>query len=100
MRIHLVAAVLVIGLCVYLQLERTECAILFLTIGTVIAAEVVNTAIEAVVDLASPEHAELARIAKDSAAGGVLVVSITAVVIGVLILGPPLLERIRLLNSW
>lgn len=93
MRVHMAVAVVVIGLATFLQLSRIEFTILFVTIGVVMAAEVINTAIEAVVDLISPEKTELARIAKDTSAGAVLVLAVTAVFVGLLILGPPLVNE-------
>lgn len=90
-------AVIVTGLC--LPLSRTDWAILGLTIGAVIAAEAANTAIEILVDLVSPEYHELARRSKDTAAGAVLVLAITAIVIGGLILGPPLGDLVRHIGS-
>ena len=87
-------AVVVVGLC--LPLSRADWAILVLTIGMVLAAEAANTAIEAVVDLASPEYHDFAKLAKDVAAGAVLILAIAAIVIGLLVLGPPLLERLKL----
>lgn len=62
--------------------------------GLVLALEVVNTAIETVVDMASPERQPLAGDAKDLAAAAVLVAAITSLVIGLLHLGPPLLARL------
>ena len=84
-------AVIAAGLC--LPLSRTDWAILTLTIGAVITAEALNTAIETVVDLASPEYHELARRAKDIASGAVLITAIAAVVIGGLIFAPAI-------NAW
>ena len=99
-KIHAAAAVTVIGIGLCLPLSRTEWAILTLMIGAVIAAESANTAIEYVVDLVSPEYHELARRSKDAAAGAVLIMAITAVVIGGLILGPPLyVELLRFTSS-
>ncbi len=89
-QIHIAITVAVILLGLYLHLPSIQWAILVLTIGVVFAAEITNTALEAVVDLASPEAHPLARIAKDSAAGAVLILAIVAVGVGVLILGPPL----------
>jgi len=58
--------------------------------GLVLTAEVVNTAVEAVVDLVSPDHHPLAARAKDVAAGGVLLASGCALVVGLTVFGPPL----------
>jgi len=57
-------------------------------------AEFVNTAVEAAVDLTTAERRPLARIAKDAAAGGVLVAAILAAIVGLLVLGPPLWARL------
>jgi diacylglycerol kinase len=73
MRIHLVAAALALFASLYLRLERAYVAIVVLCIALVIALELVNTAIEAVVDLMTVAHHPLAKIAKDAAAGAVLV---------------------------
>ena len=90
MRIHLsvTGAIVVLGL--WVGLSRTEWAILTLTIGMVLVAEAFNTMAEAIVDLATAEYHPLAKIAKDVAAGAVLLTAITAVVVGLFILGPPL----------
>jgi len=63
---------------------------LVLTTAMVFAAEFMNTAIEAVVDLASPDKHPLAKIGKDVGAAAVLVAALAAILIGLLILGPPL----------
>jgi diacylglycerol kinase (ATP) len=93
-RIHLIigaAACLIGG---WLRLPRYDWAILLMTIAGVIILEGLNTALEAVVDLASPQMHPLAKIAKDVSAGMVLVAAIASVGIGLLILGPPLWIRI------
>ena len=90
-------AVIVAGCC--LKITLTDWAILALTIGAVFSAEAANTAIESVVDLVSPEHHDLARRAKDCAAGAVFVLVIAAVVIGLMILGPPLATAIGVRES-
>lgn len=95
--IHAVAAVLVFILAFWLKLPRQDWAILILTITMVFAAEFVNTAIEAVVDLASPQKHPLAKVGKDVGAAAVLIAALSAVLIGLLILGPPLWDRLRLL---
>jgi diacylglycerol kinase len=89
-RIHLSVALAVIVVGLWLGLSRAEWAIIALTIGSVLAAESLNTVAEAAVDLATTEYHPLAKIAKDVAAGAVLLMAITAVIVGVLILGPPL----------
>ena len=70
-------------------------AVLILTIAMVFTAEFINTAIEAVVDLASPEKHPLAKVGKDVGAAAVLISAIAAVLIGLLILGPPLWVKLK-----
>lgn len=92
--IHAVAAVLVFILGMWLRLPARDWAVLILTVTMVFAAEFVNTAIEAVVDLASPVHHPLAKVGKDVGAAAVLIAALAAALIGLLILGPPLWERL------
>lgn len=88
--IHATATVCVLVLAFTLKLPGRDWAVLILTIALVWTAELINTAIEAVVDLASPHFDQLAKVAKDVAASAVLVTAVAAVVVGLLILGPPL----------
>lgn len=85
---HAAATVVVLGLGLYFGLERWEWAAIALAVGAVWCAELVNTAIEAVVNLVSPEFHPLAGRAKDVAAGAVLVMALAALVVGLLIFGP------------
>jgi diacylglycerol kinase len=85
MKIHLVTAVLALILCAVLRLAPVEWAIILICIGLVLTTEMLNTAIEAVVDLVSPEFHPLAKQAKDIGAGMVLVCSILAVMAGAII---------------
>ncbi|MCC7359882.1 MAG: diacylglycerol kinase family protein [Anaerolineales bacterium] len=91
--IHAVVSTVVFALGLLLGLGRLEWAILVLTVGLVWMAEFVNTALEAVVDLASPDLHPLAKVGKDVAAAAVLVGAATAVLVGLLVLGPPLWAR-------
>ncbi|HTV73694.1 MAG TPA: diacylglycerol kinase [Candidatus Acidoferrales bacterium] len=84
MRIHLVAGALVLFATLYLRLARAYVAVICVTVAAVLALELLNTAIEAVVDLMTVAHHPLAKIAKDAAAGAVLVMSIGAVIVGYL----------------
>jgi diacylglycerol kinase len=86
------AAVLAVGL--WVKLQPSEWALLVLAMGLVWTTEFFNTAIEAIVDLASPEYHRLAKIGKDVSAGAVLAGAITAVIIGLLVLAPPLLDKL------
>jgi diacylglycerol kinase len=82
-----------------LHLPARDWAILVLTIALVWSAEFFNTAIEAVVDLASPANHPLARTGKDVGAAAVLIAALAAVIVGLLILGPPLWVKISPLFS-
>ena len=73
------------------KLNLTEWAILALTIGLVISCELINTAIEAVVDLVTEDYHPLAKVAKDTAAAAVFVFAIIAVIVGLIIFMPKLL---------
>ena len=85
-------AVIIVGL--WVGLEPFDWAVIVLTIAMVFTAEFINTAIEAVVDLASPVHHPLAKVGKDVGAGAVLVAALAGIVIGLLIIGPPLWARL------
>ena len=93
-RIHLVIAIAAIALGLWLGLGTTEWAVIALTIGLVLTCEMINTVTETLVDLVSPDYHPLAKVIKDLTAGAVLVTAITAVVVGLLILGPPLWVRL------
>jgi len=93
-RLHLAATVVVIGAGFGFQISRAEWLAVVAAIGLVWTAEGMNTAIEAVVDLVSPEAHPLAGRAKDVAAGAVLIAAGVAAVIGVLIFGPRLLALV------
>ncbi len=95
--IHAVATVTTIVLSIWLSISLLEWAVLVLIIAMVWTAEFLNTALEIVVDLASPELHPLAKAGKDVGAAAVLIAAGSAVVIGVLILGPPLLAKLQIL---
>lgn len=80
-RVHIVAVLTVAYFGWVFGITKTEWAILVLVMGSVMAAELVNTAIEAIVDKVSPEKCSLARIAKDCASGAVLILAMSAVVV-------------------
>lgn len=92
--IHAIVSAAVFALAFWLQLPRIEWAIILLTIIAVWMAEFMNTALEAVVDIASPEFHPLAKVAKDVAAAAVLMGAVGAVIIGLLIMGPPLWAKL------
>lgn len=92
--IHTVFSLGVVLLALWLGVSPLAWAILILTIALVWTAEFLNTALEAVVDLASPAHHPLAKVGKDVGAAAVLIAAGAAVVIGLFILGPPLWARL------
>ena len=85
MKLHIIAMVGALSLGWWLEISRDEWMLLFLTIALVLIAEMFNTAIEAVVDLVSPAYHPLAKIAKDVAAGAVVLAALTALAIGYLL---------------
>jgi diacylglycerol kinase len=93
--IHALASIGVIFIGLWLQITRQDWAILVLTIAIVWMAEMFNTAVEVITDLASPQQNHLAKISKDVSAAAVLITASASIVIGLLVLGPPLLEKIR-----
>jgi diacylglycerol kinase len=95
--IHAVFTLAVILVCAWLRLPPRDFAIIIVTISLVWAAELFNTAIEAAIDLTTPNHHPLAKATKDAAAGAVLVTAIGAILTGLLVLGPPLWDK---LTDW
>jgi len=93
--IHAVISTAVIVVSLWLRLPPRDLAVLLVTIAMVWAAEFFNTAIEAVVDLASPLQHPLAAVGKDVGAAAVLIAALAAVGVGLLILGPPLWEQVK-----
>ena len=93
--IHALASLLTISLCLWLNLPPRDWAVILIAIAMVWTAEFINTALEAVVDLASPQHHPLAKVGKDVGAAAVLIAAGSAAMIGLLIMGPPLWGRIQ-----
>jgi undecaprenol kinase/diacylglycerol kinase (ATP) len=87
-RFHLVAGVIAISMGVYFKLTALEFAVLMIAIGFVVIIELINTMLEALVDLVSPEIAQQAKIAKDVSAAAVLASAVLSVVIGILLFLP------------
>lgn len=90
-QLHYCAAVLVMLCGWYWEIEKGEWLVLLMTIGIVISLEMINTAIEKTVDLVTSEYRPLAKMAKDIAAGAVLIFSCMAVLIGAIIFLPYIL---------
>ncbi len=93
--IHAVVSLSVVALALWLGLTPLQWAVIVLAIAIVWTAEFINTALEAVVDLASPQHHPLAKVGKDVGAAAVLIAALSSIIIGLLVIGPPLWERLR-----
>jgi diacylglycerol kinase (ATP) len=97
--IHALFSLAVVLVGMWLGLSSLEWALIVMAIAMVWTAEFINTALEAVVDLASPTQHYLAKVGKDAGAAAVLIAAISSALIGLLILGQPLLEKITTLLS-
>lgn len=95
MKIHCVAAVLVVIAGVILKISAIEWCICMVLFGLVMALEHVNTAVEAVVDMVTEEYHPLAKVAKDTAAGAVLIVAIMATITGGIIFLPKIAQILQ-----
>jgi diacylglycerol kinase (ATP) len=89
--IHMAAAVLAIILGLFFKINNTERCFILFAIGLVFIAEIINTAIETLTDMVSPEYNKKAKEVKDLAAGAVLLASITALIIGLIVYAERLL---------
>jgi diacylglycerol kinase len=98
--IHSAIATVVFFIGLWLGLSARDWAVIILTAAFVFSAEFINTSIEAVVDLATEEHHPLAKIGKDVGAAAVLVAALAAVLVGLLILGPPLLQKLSSIYNF
>lgn len=94
MRIHILIAAAVAIMGLWLQVSAEQWAILAATTGLVLLSEMINTVVEGVVDLVCPDYHPLAKTVKDVMAGGVVLAAMVAVIVGLLILGPPLWDRL------
>ena len=96
--IHAIVSIAVILVSLWLGLDRRDWAIIIIAIAMVWTSEFINTSLEAVVDLASQQQKNhLAQVGKDVGAAAVLIAAISAALIGLLILGPPLWQRLQIL---
>ena len=90
MQFHVLATIIVLSMAWWTKVSRFEWLILMVAIGCVIGAEVMNSAVEIVVDMVQPNFHPLAGMAKDVASGAVLVTAIQAIVIGLIVFAPSL----------
>ena len=94
LKIHTFIAILVVVFGFFLKISYIEWLVCLLLIGLVLMSEFINTAIEYVVDLASPEVHPLAKAAKDTASAGVLMMAIISAIIGLIIFIPKIIDFI------
>ena len=94
MRVHVAAGFASFALALYLGLRGLELAIIAIVCSLVVICEMFNTAIENAVDLATHRRHPLAKAAKDVAAAAVLAAALNAILVGMILLGPPLLKRL------
>ncbi|MBW6463329.1 MAG: diacylglycerol kinase family protein [Bacillota bacterium] len=99
MIIHTLAGLIVIFVGLLLKITQTGMLFLLTAITLVLAAEAFNTSIEKAIDLYTKDRSELAKISKDVAAGAVLLISFFAVIVGLIVLGPPLWHFINAILS-
>lgn len=92
-KIHTIFAVLALAASTYFQISAAEWAVVIFVIGLVLVAEMINTSIESVVDLATEQFHEKAKVAKDVSAGMVLVTAIMAVLVGIMVFVPHILTK-------
>jgi diacylglycerol kinase len=97
--VHLPVAAIVLALSAWLRLEIWRWVALVICIAMVLAFELLNTAIESLVARLHPEHNPIIGRALDSAAAAVLIASLGAVVVGLLVIGPPLLAKLGILGG-
>lgn len=93
--IHALVSLAVFAMGIWLRLSTRDWAVVILAIALVWAAEFFNTALEAITDLASPEKNHLAKVGKDVGAAAVLIAAGASILIGLLILGPPLWQKMQ-----
>lgn len=89
-RVHVLIGTLAVLLGIILRISALEFAMIFVAIASVFIAEMFNTVIELCIDLASPDYHPLAKVAKDVAAGAVLLSAMLSVIIGLFVFGPHL----------
>lgn len=97
MFVHITVTILVVALGIFFQLSLLEWLLCLLVIGLVIATELINTSIEAVVDLSCPKIDPLAKIAKDTASAAVFTFAMTAFICGLFIFVPKIVAFVTTL---
>ena len=96
-RFHLLATIIVVGLSIWLKLDANKWCLILVAISLVWIAECFNTTLESFFDLVNPDPHPLVKHGKDSGAAAVLIAAFLSVTLGIIVLGPPLLQKIQLL---
>jgi len=97
MLLHAIAVIIVVTFGIIFDIDKVEWLFCVLFMGLVMATELINTSLEAVVDLVSPNIHPLAKIAKDTASAAVFIFSLAAAVSGVIIFAPKILEIFKVI---
>lgn len=90
--VMIIMAIIAIVLGIMLKISYVECLVVVLLIGVILSLELVNTSVEAVVDLVTSDKKPLAKVAKDCASGAVSIMSVVAVILGLMIYLPKIIE--------
>jgi len=94
-RFHLLATIIVVGLSIWLKLEAMEWCLILIAISLVWITECFNTTLESFFDLVNPDPHPLVKHGKDSGAAAVLIAAFLSVTLGIIVLGPPLFQKIQ-----
>jgi len=97
-RIQAVASILVLALALWLQIDFLSMALLILAITIVWMAEFINAAVEAAINLSTSDRHPMAQVGKDVASAAVLLGVVASILIGLLVLGPPLLQKLSIIS--
>ncbi|KXK18165.1 MAG: putative diacylglycerol kinase [Chloroflexi bacterium OLB15] len=97
-RIQAVASILVLALALWLQIDFLSMALLILAITIVWMAEFINAAVEAAINLSTSDRHPMAQVGKDVASAAVLLGVVASILIGLLVLGPPLLQKLGIIS--
>ena len=94
---HAIASVIILVIGFWLKLDVRDWSVIIIAIAIVWTAEFLNTALEIVVDLSSPDLHPLAKVGKDVGAAGVLIAAVSAAIIGILIMGAPFVTKLQMM---
>lgn len=96
-RFHLLATIIVVSICIWLKINPVEWCLILVAIALVWIAECFNTTLESFFDLINPEPHPLVKNGKDSGAAAVLVAAFLSIALGIIVLGPPLIQKLQYL---